>query len=1054
MRACALALAISMMSSSAAFAQGTYQAKPQTKDKKEKPADKNQKTDSSKAASAPKTEFKVIPLQGGQAPAPGNPPAIPGADPSRGAIPGGGQAGPPTGAPAGPGVQTEPGKTITLPQNPEGIRFSQGGFGRRDRGGLAPGGTVSMDFRGADINNVLKFFSQAAGWQIVPHPTLTGNVTIISPKQLSIDQAFEVLQASLQIRGFTGQFSKVGDTTILKIVPLPDALAGGSSIIRTDGRPMTSEEMKNQVITQVIPIENVDAKTLATELMPLVSKGASIVGSGGTNALIVTDIAANVQRVSSLVDMLDKAASNSEMKMFALQHADATDVSNVINGLFRQVFNRGRGGGGPQGGQPGAQPGFQPGQPVQIGPNGQPMQGGGAGGGTDRAAVVAVPDTRTNAIFVVASKENMKRVGDLIAQLDDPDATALKTKFRKIQFADAAIIADVVNGVLSGSNPTRAGGSGANFQQRLFGGGFGGFGGGFGGGQNQQAGTVQSTDPFAKVVAEQRTNSVIITATEEKMAKIDDLIDQLDVNVPTETTTFVIPLNNAHAEDVAYILGQAFGTGTQGNQGFGGGFNIFGGGFGGQQSNRRTGAQNRRLGSQNTGGRGGRAVRMGYEQGGPTEDDVVPGVMTPNGFVPDSNSPSRGQFFFGGGGFGRQQQPTPQFGRGSGGQQRSLLQLRQNVGVYADPNTNQLVINTPPENMQAIRDLIKQLDVIPRQVMIEVIIAEATLDATTKLGVQFDANGIGRFLGSDVTHGGTSNFPLGNAGNVAQNIASPINPGGNYFVSAMSGKFRALVQALGQDSRVKILSTPKVFASNNQQATIQITTDIPYVTSSFNGGFTGGQSLAYDFLPVGVTLEVTPRITMDGQVTIETYAEASEFLGFDVLSSTVDANGRVTTQPAPRTSSRITDTTVSVQDGEAVILGGLMRDSKTINVNKIPLLSDIPLLGHLFRSTNSNTIKTELMIFLIPHVVDGNQSRKALVDQQSTNIRKAFPNLEKLQPSLQPAPKENEGAGPEANKPNGNKPEATKNEPAKSTTTTQPGPQKTEPKFPGDPPQK
>jgi general secretion pathway protein D len=589
----------------------------------------------------------------------------------------------------------------------------------------------------------------------------------------------------------------------------------------------------------------------------------------------------------------------------------------------------------------------------------------------------------------------MKRVGDLIAQLDDPDATALKTKFRRIQYADAAVVADVVNGVLSGQNPTNRQGSNANFQQRLFGGGFGGFGG-FGQ-QQQQAGAVQSTDPFAKVVAEQRTNSVIITATEEKMAKVDDLIDQLDVNIPAETTTFVIPLQNAHAEDVAYILGQSFGTGqtNQNNNPFG----FFFGGQSNNQSSRRQ-SQNRRLGNTNS-RTGGRAVKMGYEQGGPTEDDVVHGTMTPNGFVPDANSASRAAQFGFFGGRGGQQNPTPQFGRGVGGQQRSLLQLRNNVGVYADPNTNQLVINTPPENMEAIRELIKQLDVIPRQVMIEVIIAEATLDATTKLGVQFDVNGVGRLLGTDVTHGGSFNFPLGTAGSTAQNIAAPI-VGGNYFVSAMSGRFRALVQALGQDSRVKILSTPKVFASNNQDATIEITTDIPYVTSAFNGGFGGGQSLQYDFIHPGVVLEVTPRITKDKYVTIEASAEASEFLGFDILSSTVDAQGRVTTQPAPRTSTRRTDTVVTVHDGEPVVLGGLMRDSKTINVNKVPLLSDIPILGHLFRSTSSNTIKTELMIFLIPHVVDGEASARALVDDQSVNIRKAFPDLEKNTPSLRP----------------------------------------------------
>ena len=114
-----------------------------------------------------------------------------------------------------------------------------------------------MDFRGADVANVLKFFSMATGWQIIPDPLLQGQVTIISPKQLTIDQAFEVLQATLAIRGFTGQLEKHGPTTILKIIQF-DAAVKGASTFNPDNSKLTADELKNQVITQVIPIENVD----------------------------------------------------------------------------------------------------------------------------------------------------------------------------------------------------------------------------------------------------------------------------------------------------------------------------------------------------------------------------------------------------------------------------------------------------------------------------------------------------------------------------------------------------------------------------------------------------------------------------------------------------------------------------------------------------------------------------------------------------------------------------------------------------------------------------
>lgn len=884
------------------------------------------------------------------------------------------------------------------------------GFGRNTFGDLSAGGTITMDFRGSDIQNVLKFFAMATNWQIVPDPALTGPVTIISPKPLTIDQAFQVLQSTLEIRGFTGQLEKRGDTTILRIVPFDRAVQSGNNVIGTDdrGNPtgnLTIDQLKNmrsQVITQVIPVENVDAGSLARELKELVNKGASLVASTGTNALIVTDTASNVQRISELVKMLDKAASSSQIQIFSLQHSDATEVTNIINNLFGQVYGRGRGGnnrgGQPQPGQPAPQPG-QPGQPATVAEQ-------------IRGAVVATADTRTNSVIVVASEDNVRKVADLIQRLDDPAASALDTKIVKMQYADALDIADTINTILSNSTTPTSNNRNASFQQRVFGGGrFGGFGG-FGGGQ--QGGDVQSTDPFAKVVGNARTNSLIVTATKEKMEKIDELIRELDVPVAIESTTFVIPLKNAQAQDIATILGQAFGTSTTG---FGGGFGGFGGFniFGGNNNQRRSGIQgagtiNRR---QTTGGGFGRSIQMSPSS---SIDDPagVPGTLTPDGqFVPDASAvqqagQSRAAQFFPGGGFGGRfggggQMQTPQYGRGQNGQYANLSQLRQNVGVVADPATNSLVITTTPDNLPILRQIIESLDVAPRQVMIEVIIAEASLDATQKLGVQFDAQGVGKILGSAGTQTTNSNFPLGSSGSTLGNINAAINPGFQFGVQALSGRYRALVQALSTDNRVRILSTPKVFTSNNQTGLIDITTQVPYVTGATqNSIISTGTNITTNFLDVGIQLQVTPRIARDGLVTIDVVTSASELLGFDTLTASLDANGRPQTIVAPRTSTRDTDTEVTVRDGEVVVLGGLMRDTTTVNVNKIPLLGDIPIIGQLFRSTSTEKQKTELMVFLIPHVVEGDAANRAVVDKESANIRKAFPDLEKQQPALKP----------------------------------------------------
>ncbi len=886
-----------------------------------------------------------------------------------------------------------PGQQGTPPQQGQGEggqgreRSRFGGFGSRSNSQFG-GGTITLDFRGSDIGNVLKFFAMATNWQIVPDAALTGPVTIISPKPLTLDQAFQVLQSTLEVRGFSGQIEKRGDTTILKIVPLNRAVQSTPLLGGPDGG-VTPDDARGQVITQVIPIENVDAASLSRELQPLINQGASMVGSAGTNALVVTDTASNVRRIAELVKLLDKAASNNELRMFKLKNSDATDVSSAINTLFRQVYTRGTNRG--MQGMPGM-PGMpgQPGMPPGMQPGGQPMPTG-----QERGAIVSVADTRTNSVVVVASKENMARVEELVRNLDDDQATALETRIVKMKYANAVDVANTISSVLSeaaSARSSRGGQGGASFMQRVF---------GFGGNQQQ---TATSSDPFAKVVADARTNSLIITATSERMSRIDEMVAALDVEVPLETTTFVIPLKNAQASDLETILGRAFGTSMGGGTSsqFGG---IMFNPFGTQQRNTRQNIQRRQS---TTGRTTGRAAPIGSGTRAAPED--IHGTLTPNGFIPDEvvdaedDAAQTRQFVFGQQGqFGGRQggmQGQQLYGRGAQGNYVNLLQFRNNVNVAADPASNSLIVTTTPDTIEELRRIIAQLDAVPSQVMIEVIIAEASVNATQKLGFQFDAKGIGTLFGNPINQSGSSNFPIGTAGTTSSNIASPISPGVQYGVQ--SDKFSALVQALNTDNRVHILSTPRVFTSNNQQATVSVVTRVPYATSSFTGGLNIGSSVTYDWIDVGITLDVTPRITADGLVTIDAVATASELLGFDTMQSSVDSNGRATSILAPRTSERNTDTSVSVRDGEIVALAGLMRDSKNVRVDKVPLLGDIPLLGHLFRSTTTSTEKTELMIFLCPRVIQGDSSARQMTEDVSKNVRKLVPELEKERPELKP----------------------------------------------------
>ena len=895
----------------------------------------------------------------------------------------------PGGAPPSPGVGAPP---------------SDPGAGGHStlRGAIPTGTLVSFDFHDADISNVLKLYAQMSGLTVITAEGLSGKVTIINPKQVPIDDAFRILQSVLSVRGFTALQSG----PVLSIVPLDRAI-GSTTQVNSDSSPMDLNN-RDMVMTQVIPLENVDAEAMAKELLPLVNKGASLIGSPGTNALILTDTASNVQRFMKLVDALDKTSTRTEMRVYPLKRAEAGALADIINNLYTQITSRGRGGGGaPQPGQPPPQPG-QPGAP--------------AGG---RPAVVAVADTRTNSVLIVASPDNQEQIAqEIINRLDGNNDNTLDTKIRKIKYADAATVASLVSNVLSNMHGTSGAQSGSSFQSRAFGG-YGQFGSGGGGGDQG----AQSTDPFGKIVAEPRTNSVVITASTERMAKINELIDRIDVDVPVETTTFVIPVKNAQASDLAYTLTEAFGTANQNN----GGNSYYNFGGGNNQGNGSTNRQpiQRRLGSSSSStGRGVvRPSRSNFAPAPPNAPDGgtagdgafnngnsgsaipngVAGVMTDQGFVPtggvdpanEPNGPTRQAYYRGGyyGGYGGGQQRGigqsggPVYGRGSGGSYVNLLQLQNNVFVTASPNGDSLIVTTTPDNILTIKNIIEQLDVQPRQVMIEVVVAEVTLDTDQKFG--FNVSGtLSRLFHSATTGQGQGNFPAnGSPGGTALDAAA------SGFQFLLSGtNYAALLQALTNDSKVKVLSTPKVFTSNNQQAEIDITTNVPYISGQLSGGFSTTVNNNVQFLQVGFILNVTPRITRQGLVTIDVKQEASDLLRYVTLGTGTSAIS------APEVNDRYADTSVTVQDGETIALGGLIRDSNGVTVAKVPLLGDIPLIGQFFRSREKTRNKVELMIFMTPHVVNNPEEARDLARREGVPVIKQIPDLIKQQPQLDGRP--------------------------------------------------
>lgn len=910
--------------------------------------------------------------------------------------------------PAGASVSPAAPSSLTVVPKPRAGRADAAPPGPRPVGppireGFAGGmgrhaGTFSFDFHGSDIDNVLKFFSMMSGLTVTPDPSLTGKVTIINPKPVTLDEAFKILQSVLQVRGFTAQ----QQGTVLKIIPINTAVEQAGTVNTGHLVSAIGEiDPTGEVMTQVIPLQNVDAESLAKELLPLASKGASLVGSAATNSLIVTDTPTNIERFINLVGALDKASSTTEMRVYPLKRAEASAISDLVNNLYKTSTP----------GQPGG-PGFRgPFQPPQLQANGQTPAG------NARDVVTSVPDSRTNSVIVVGSPANQEQIAELITRLDGDESETMDTRIRKIVYASSDSVASIVNQVLSnlhgnGTSPTTGG---SPFQNRVFG-----FFGGFGGQNNQGSQVSQSTDPFGKVVSDPRTNSVVITASADRMTKVEELIDSLDVAVSAEATTFVFPLKNVPANNVATALSYAFGTQQQSNAS-----NYYFGYSSGNSNNPNNTRQkvNRTLGGGGTGA-GGRAIQRGSVPPGPPQPpdggdqgDVptttpvgVQGVMTDHGFVPngdstsgDTTTPAQTRQFGGFGGQGRggagaqSSSAQTQYGPGRNGQYSNLLQFQNSVFVTPAPNGDAVIVTTSPGNYNAIKAIIDQLDVIPRQVMIEVIVAEVNLDNHQKIGFSLTGNLFKLFNSNGITATGQAALPAtgfnpgtGGAGGTA---IDPTQSGLQFVLNGPT--YQAILQAITNDTKAKVIATPRVFTSNNQEAQFDVTSQVPYVTGQLLvTGLTSTPETTVNFQPIGLQLDVTPSITRQGLVSMDISAESSTLLQYQ----TVGTGAAALTEPV--FDDRYADTYATVRDGQTVVLGGMIQDSKTLIVNKIPLLGDIPIIGQFFRSRDYERTKTELMIFVTPHVIASDADARNLTAREGTPIYRDLQDMKKDDPEL------------------------------------------------------
>lgn len=290
----------------------------------------------------------------------------------------------------------------------------------------------------------------------------------------------------------------------------------------------------------------------------------------------------------------------------------------------------------------------------------------------------------------------------------------------------------------------------------------------------------------------------------------------------------------------------------------------------------------------------------------------------------------------------------------------------ENVRIFANEVNNTLVVRSSPETYRRIASIIRQLDTAPLQVLIDATIAEVTLTDELDYGVQFFlSNGRRQIINT-----------TGNSSSVSASL-----PG--FAASYVKGGAEVVLSALDQVTRINVISTPRIMVLDNQSATLNVGDEVPIITQQQQS--TDGNSNIINqvsYRETGTSLSVQPRVSSSGLVTLDILQETS-----NVVESTAD--GTLT----PTISQRTIESSIAVQNGQTILLGGLIQERDSRTKSGIPVLSDAPVIGGLFGTRGASTGRTELIVLLTPRVVRNPNEVRDITDELRDRIQNLSPDF-------------------------------------------------------------
>ncbi|MBI5162281.1 MAG: type II secretion system secretin GspD [Magnetospirillum sp.] len=499
--------------------------------------------------------------------------------------------------------------------------------------------------------------------------------------------------------------------------------------------------------------------------------------------------------------------------------------------------------------------------------------------------------------------------------------------------------------------------------------------------------------PGAVLQADEGRNIVIFSGTRQELKAMREMVDIFDVDWLKGMSFALIPLNTSDAKAVAGELSAVFGEGGQGplknlmrfvpverinavlaiatNPAY--------------LADARKWVENFDRAGENRGQ--GRRLFVYPVQNGRAVDlaavlDGLFGQRTSLGVASASiqrrrdtrTEPGTGSLRGGGGGGGGGNQPTPLRPDTAPQAQRDaepsavaavVPVFEKGARIVADEGNNALVVLASPEEFQTIEQALKRLDVVPLQVLVEATIAEVTLNDQLRYGLQW-------FFRTGKL---SSTFS-----SLASGAVSSAFPGFSFALQGTDA--RVVLNALSAVTTVNVVSAPTLMVLGNQTAVLQVGDQVPVAVSQARSVIDPNAPIVntIQFRDTGVILRVTPRVNAGGMVFLDVEQEVSDVAA--TTTSTIDS---------PTIRQRRVASTVAVQSGETIALGGLIRDSRSNGKSGLPVLGDMPVLGHLFATTDDSSARTELLVLLAPKVVKNREDARGVTQELRSRLKGLAP---------------------------------------------------------------